>query len=167
MKVSSLGLALLTAAVTAGCAREVSHSTAEPVMASWRQDDRSKAIDDFLVTDWSREPLFQASSRLNLREDEFAAAAAKMNEGERKASLTEIGQLLQPLDQVGEAVVQAGLDAYAAGHPDEARRHFIAVKQCGQALSREDYTTPVKVLGVKFTGLASTKIAKLESNRLD
>ena len=167
MKSSKTWGVLTICLVTLGCAvSEDAKSTADPVIETWRKGDQSKAISDFLATDWSSRPLFESGSPIDQRENDFAAAGSQMNEAERKASLAKISQLLQPLDQVGEAVVKAGLDAFANGNREEARRHFTAVKQCGLALDREDYTTPVKVLGVKFRGLADTKIAKMESDQL-
>ena len=134
-------------------------STAAPVtesaMNAWHQGDAPKAISRFVETDWSRRPLFAASSTLSLTEDQFKA----LPDWERRRS--EIWLELDAVKKLATAVAQAGRDAAAKGDTAQARKYFISLQQCGISLDSPDCLSIVQIVGKALKKTADTELAKI------
>jgi hypothetical protein len=134
----------------------------EPVLSSvlaiWQQGNWPAAISRFLETDWSQRPLFAPGSALSLGEEDFK----KLARADRNATSGEIMSQAGDLKKLAAAVAQAGRDAAAKKDYAQARRHFTALRECGEALDRPANLAIVRLVGQAFKKLANAELAKLE-----
>jgi len=126
-------------------------------MTAWQQGDTPKAVSSFVESDWSRRPLFAASSTLSLTEDQFKA----LSDAERQAKSGEMFSQLDSVKKLAAAVAQAGRDADSKGDTALARKHFTSLKQCGTALDSPDCLSLVQLVGKGFKKTADTELAKI------
>jgi hypothetical protein len=132
-----------------------------PILFAWQQGDKSTAISNFLAADWTRRPLFSSNSILNLSEDQFRAKATGLDPNRSQALGTNMFAELNAFRKVTAAVTQAGTNAAALKDFPAARRHFVAVQRCGEAL---DSTNSLKI--VQMVGSAIKKRAEKELQKL-
>ena len=170
-------LAALVSVVAAGCSKkseatgsvaaasppvEQAASTAAlapipSVLTAWQKGDQPAAISVFVETDWTARPLFASGSNLGLTEAQFKALSA----AEREIRFTEIVPHTSALKTLARAVMMAGREAVAQKDLVLARKHFVSLKQCGEALD-----TPGTLTVVKFIGQAMKKMADVELTKL-
>ena len=166
MKTTTISAILTVSLLLAGCGKKTTPpsstpSTAAPVtesaMTAWQQGDTPKAVSSFVESDWSRRPLFAASSTLSLTEDQFKA----LSDAERQAKSGEMMSQLDSVKKLAAAVAQAGRDADSKGDTALARKHFTSLKQCGTALDSADCLSLVQLVGKGFKKTADTELAKI------
>lgn len=106
--------------------------------------------------------LFAPGSVLNLSEAEFRASIQNKRGPDAVARMgTNVMAEVQPLKALAAAVAQAGTKA--AGREDylSARKHFTALRQCGEALERPNTLAILQLLGQGFRKRAEAELAKL------
>ena len=130
----------------------------QQVLTSWQNGDKVAAVSQFVQVDWSARPLFAADSPLNLSEDQFRS----LSQSERTAKNGELLSQVPRLKDVYREVVEAGRSAAAKGDTAEARRDFMALKRCGEALDSQDFTLFVGALGKLFKRTADEELTKLK-----
>jgi hypothetical protein len=166
MKTTTISAVLTVSLLLAGCGKKATPpgsppSTEAPVtqsaMTAWQQGDKPKAVSSFVETDWSRRPLFAASSTLSLTEDQFKA----LPDAERQAKSGEMMSQLDSLKKLASAVAQAGREAAAKGDTAQARKHFTSLKECGTALDSPDCLSLVQLVGKALKKMADTELAKM------
>ena len=154
---------VLAASLLAGCEKKsASHSSppspmapvTQSAMTAWQQGDQTAAVTRFVETDWSSRPLFASGSALSLTEDQFKA----LSNSERQTKSSEMMPQVDSLKQLAAAVAQAGRDAAAKG---DARKHFVALKECGAALDTSDSLALVRLVGQGMKKRAETEMSKL------
>ena len=129
----------------------------QSAMTAWQQGDQTAAVSRFVETDWSSRPLFASGSALSLMEDQFKA----LSNSERQTKSSEMMPQIDSLKQLAAAVAQAGRDAAAKGDAAQARKHFVALKECGAALDTSDSLALVRLVGQGMKNGAETEISKL------
>lgn len=129
----------------------------EPLLTVWRQGDPAAAVRQFLATDWSARPLFEPGSAMSLSEEQFKALAA----GDRETKSAEVVAVAGDLKKLAQAVAQAGRDAAAGNDLPQARKHFTALKQYGDALDSADSLLIVRLVGQALKKTADAEMAKL------
>jgi hypothetical protein len=130
----------------------------QQVLTSWQNGDKSAAVSQFVQVDWSARPLFAADSPLNLSEDQFVS----LSQSERSSKTGELLSQVPRLKELYREVVKAGRNAVAKGDAAEARRDFIALKRCGEALDSQDFTLLVRQLAQPFKRTADAELTKLQ-----
>lgn len=128
------------------------------VLTSWQNGDKVAAVSEFVQVDWNARPLFPAGSALNLSEDLLRSLSRSESDAKMRELLLEV----QRLKDLYREVVQAGRNATAKGDTAEARRHFMALKQCGEALDSKDFSLSVGAIGKLFTRTADEELTKLK-----
>ncbi len=155
----------------AGCGRRTGPSTspsgsassatrpavAEPVLSAWQQGDSAGAIRRFLEADWKARPLFAPGSPLSLTEDQFQSLSAADREAKGAATMAQ----LDAFKKLARAVAEAGQQAHASGDTAQARKDFVALRQCGEALSSPESMRIVQLVGQALTKMADAETAKL------
>jgi hypothetical protein len=129
----------------------------QSVLTTWQAGDKSAAVSRFVETDWSARPLFTPGSTLSLSEDQFKSLPLADIEVKSK----EITPQLRALKELAEAVTQAGRDAAAKKDFARARKHFMSLKQCGEAIESSDCLLIVKLVGKAWRKKADADLAGL------
>lgn len=160
--------AALTLAAVAGCSKpeaptpsapaasNAGTSPMQPVLQSWEQGDQPTAVQRFLEVDWNARPLFPPGSTLNLSESQFVA----LPPAERSAKASEVTQKAEALKKLAVAVADAGRAAAARNDSNEARRHFTALQQFGDALASPDSLAIIQLVGKSIKKMAAAELAK-------
>jgi len=129
----------------------------QALLDDWQQGDKSRAVSNFADLDWSARPLFSSSSPLSLSEAQFARLSAS----DRGAKSTEITSQTRVLKELTVAVAEAGINVAAQKDIAQARKHFIALKQCGEALDSPASLAVVKLIGQSVKKKAAAELSKL------
>jgi len=159
-------LGLVLAITGTGCGKQASAPTTvsssatalvQPALTAWQQGDKAAATARFTETDWSRVPLFPSNSPLRLTEEEFI----KLSVAERQSKSPEMMSQLDELKRLAGAVAQAGREAAAKGNATQARKYFVALRQCGTALDSSDRMRLVQLVGQGMKKAAEAELGKL------
>ena len=111
----------------------------------------------FLEADWKSRPLFAADTLPGLTEKQFAALPRE----EMESGSKELLEKSKSIREVVSAVLQSGRDAAAKQDVALARRHFIALQDCGEAFDGEETLGIFKLLGRAFKKQAATELGSL------
>jgi hypothetical protein len=68
---------------------------------------------------------------------------------------------VESLKQLAATVAQAGKDAAAKGDVAQARKHFVALRECGAALDASDSLALLRLIGQGMKKRAETEMSKL------
>jgi hypothetical protein len=99
----------------------------EEIVARWSRGNKDDAVAEFLLVDWQAPASFSKESAFGLTEQETMALSPSDQEA-RSAQYVSLKSLCL-------SVREAGKKAAAAGDRDKAKRHFVAVEQCGEFLA--------------------------------
>ena len=127
------------------------------VLAAWVTGDQPSSVQKFVETDWTARPLFAPGSTLGLPEAKFKTLSA----AEREAKFTEVVPQTTALKALARAVIQAGREAAAKKDAVQARKCFVSLRQCGEALDTLETLTSVKFIGQGMKRMAETELTKL------
>lgn len=155
MNTKIISAVIVTAILFIGCSKKPT-STSPPATTS---TIASADVDQFLATDWSARPLFPSGSPMNLSEEQFDALPI----ADEQAKSGELISQLATLKTSGVAVIGAGEKAASNGDVAEARKCFMSVKQCGEALDTTNYTKLVRLVGHALNKKADAELAKIGS----
>jgi hypothetical protein len=128
------------------------------VLTSWQNGNKVAAVSQFVQVDWNARPLFAAGSALNLSEDQFRSLSRSESDAKTRELLLEVSRL----KDVYREVLEAGRNAAAKGDAAEARREFMALKRCGEALDSQDFSLMVRAVGQAFKKTADEELTKLQ-----
>ena len=129
----------------------------QALLDKWQQGDKPGAVSAFADLDWSARPLFSTSSPLSLSEEQFA----KLSASDRGTKSTGITSQTGVLKELTAAVAEAGITAAAQKDIAQARKHFTALKQCGEALNGPTSLAVVKMIGKSVKKRAEAELSKL------
>jgi hypothetical protein len=140
--------------------------TATPVLQSiltvWQNGEHATAISNFVQADWTSRPLFPVGSSLNLTEDEFRSQVRSMFSADAVNAMgTNLMAELEPIKRLAAAVGQAGQKAAVEQDYPTARKHFTALKQCGEALDGTNSLGLLKLVGQGLRKRAEIELSKL------
>jgi hypothetical protein len=139
---------------------------AEAIVATSKTGNKATAMRLFLEADWASEQLFSDGSPANLSESQFAA---HVNELIEEGNGDELYAITKELQSVAAAIKKAGRDAITKGEFDMARKYFVALQQCGDALDSSDRSTLFQLLGgtIKAAGEAELKKISVDTDKAE
>jgi hypothetical protein len=128
----------------------------QEVLAMWSRGDKDKATKEFLLINWQKRGEFSKESAFGLTEQEFIALPPN-EQNKRSSELVELKGLCR-------SVLDAGRTAAAQGDREQAKRHILAVQQCGRLLARDAaMSAVVQSMGKALDHIASKELTELES----
>jgi len=126
------------------------------VLAMWSRGDKDKATKEFLLINWQKPGEFSKESAFGLTEQEFIALPPN-EQNKKSAELVELKGLCR-------SVLDAGRTAAARGDREQAKRHILAVQQCGRFLAQDAaMSAVVQLMGKALDQIASGELGKLDS----
>jgi hypothetical protein len=145
---------------------------AEAIVATSKTGNKATAMRLFLEADWASEQLFSDGSPAYLSESQFAAHVNELIEegnGDEIHAGDELYAIAKELQSVAAAIKKAGRDAITKGEFDMARKYFVALQQCGDALDSSDRSTLFQLLGgtIKAAGEAELKKISVDTDKAE
>lgn len=142
----------------AGCGKRAQTSVLPPIVEQWQKGDKSGAIGRFVEADWSARPLFEPGAAMSLSEEQFQ----KLSVAEIDAKMKEVLPQINTLRQIAQGVMEAGKEAAKLGDRAKAKKHFTAVKQCGEAIEKDNTLKIVQLVGKAIAKMADAELAKVK-----
>jgi len=124
------------------------------VFVSWNMGKKDAAVQQFLAIQWDDPAAFQGIPMLVMSEQQLTS----LSQEQRNRIVQETQGLSAVLRSIATHVIAAGETQAAAGDADNAKAHFDAVRQCGQALKSPDRLQVVQVVGKAMVQLAQEKL---------
>ena len=129
----------------------------QPILAVWQEGNPARAVNLFAEADWNGRPTFPPGMALSLTEAQFAALPS----ADQQLKFGEISAQLDLVKHLASAVAQAGRDAAAKGDPEQARKLFASLKQCGAALETPEHLKLLRTVGLTMKNMADRELAKM------
>jgi hypothetical protein len=124
------------------------------VLVSWHMGKKDVAVKQFLAIQWSDPVAFQGVPMLAMSEQQLAS----LSQQQQTRVVEESQTLASALRAIAKYVVAAGESVAAAGDTASAKAHYIAVKECGQALTDSKHLHVVQMVGKAMVALAQQKL---------
>ena len=154
----TIGIPFCVAVALAGCGKREQASVLSPIVEQWQKGEKAGAISRFVDSDWTARPLFASGTVMSLNEDQFQ----KLPVTEVSAKMKEVLPEITTLRQIAQGVMEAGKEAAKQGDKAKARKHFTAVKQCGEALDSPETLKLVQLVGQAIGKMADAELAKVK-----
>lgn len=158
------------AALTAGCGRKTETASAktravaprdqtvlEQSLALWSAGKKDAATEKFMAVDWSTGDLFSAGSILGYSEAQFVA----LPQAAREKLGKQLADQLKAVKAICSRVSESGKAAQAKGEEAQARKCFLQVQHCGEALDQPDRTQLAQLVGQALKKLSAEQLAGL------
>ena len=153
----TIGIPFCFAIALAGCGKGTQTPVLPPIVEQWQKGDKAGTIARFVETDWSARPFFAPGSAMSLSEEQFQ----KLTVTEIDAKMKEVLPQTNTLRQIAFGVMEAGKEAAKQNDAAKAKKHFTAVKQCGEAIEKIDTLKIVQLIGKAIVKLADAELAKV------
>lgn len=154
----TIGIPFCVAVALTGCGKRDQASVLSPIMEQWEKGEKTEAINRFVEADWKARPLFAPGSAMSLNEDQFQKLTPDIVADKMK----EVIPRINTLRQIAQGVMEAGKEAMKQGDKAKARKHFTAVKQCGEAINSAETLKVVQLVGQAIVKLSDAELVKVK-----
>lgn len=118
-------------------------ATLDQAMTLWRGGKKDEAVAKFMAVDFSRRPLFPASSVLNYTEAQFIA----LPQAARDKLSTQMNADIRVLKEICANIGETAKSALAGGAAAKSDKYSAQLKKCGDALNQPDSLALLKLVG--------------------
>lgn len=146
-----------TGSPTGAVAASHDQTMLEHGMTLWTAGKKDEAVEKFMSVDWTAGQLFSTGSILNYSEAQFVA----LPQAAREKLGKHLADELDTLKAICSRVNALGQEAQAKGDKTQARKYFVQVQRCGEALDKPDRTRLTQLVGQALKRLSAKQLAGL------